>query len=128
MRPETVLRWTARVLGVASALLLLAFAFGGREHLRFTTGEAVAFLLFPVGVMAGFAVAWRRELAGGLVTVGSLALFYLYVLAWSGRWLGPYFLLFAAPGFLHVAGALMARRVERGAGIARPGDPGDGDA
>ena len=132
MRPQSILRWTARAWGVASTLLLLAFAFGGREHLRFTAGEAVAFLLFPVGVMAGFAVAWRRELTGGLATVGSLALFYLYVYARSGRWLGPYFLLFAAPGFLHVASALIAGRGGRGAGIARsvgsPGDPGDGTA
>ncbi len=97
MRLETVLRWTARVWGIASALLLLAFAFGGREHLRFTVGEAIAFLFFPVGVMAGFAVAWRRELVGGLVTVGSITYFSLYMLAWSGRWLGPYFLLFAPP-------------------------------
>jgi len=110
MKPETVLRWAARVWGVASALLLFAFAFGGHEHLRFTAGEAVAFLLFPVGVVVGFAVAWRWELAGGLVTVGSLALLALYVLAWSGRWIGPYFLLFAAPGFLHVASALLAAR------------------
>ena len=53
MRPETVLRWTARVWGVASALLLFAFAFGGREHLRLTAGEAVAFLLSPPGWWSG---------------------------------------------------------------------------
>ena len=110
MKPETVLRWTARVWGVASALLLFGFAFGGREHLRLAAAEAVAFLFFPVGVVVGFAVAWRRELAGGLVTLGSLALFALYLFAWSGRWIGPYFLLFAAPGCLHVASALLAGR------------------
>ena len=55
--PEVVLRWTARAWGIASALLLLAFAFGGREHIRLTAGEAIGFLLFPVGVIAGFAVA-----------------------------------------------------------------------
>lgn len=127
MRPAELVRWTARVWGVASALLLLAFAFGGREHLRFTAGEAIAFLLFPVGVVAGFAIAWRRELAGGLVTVGSLALFHLYEFVGSGRWwLGPYFLLFAAPGFLHVAAALMGRRPARGEGPDHPvGSPGD---
>ena len=116
MKAEVVLRWTARALGGVSALLLFAFAFGGREHLRFTPGEAVAFMLFPVGVVAGFAVAWRRELVGGLLTVASLALFGLYVFAWSGRVVGPYFLLFAAPGFLHVAGAVIARRAGEHAG------------
>src|SRR5262245_8679976 len=46
-----ILRWTARVWGIASTLLLLAFAFGGRENLRFSASEAVAFLFFPVGVI-----------------------------------------------------------------------------
>src|SRR5262245_3442895 len=115
MRRESVLRWTARVWGIASALLLGAFAFGGREHLRFTSVEAVLFLLFPIGVVIGFAVACGRDLAGGLVTVGSLALFYVLLFAWNG-WLPatPYFLLFAAPGFLHVASALIAARWRRG--------------
>jgi hypothetical protein len=72
-----------------------------------TAREAVAFLLFPVGVIAGFVVAWRWELIGGLVTVGSLALFYLVQFATGGQSGGPYFLLFAIPGFLHVANALM---------------------
>ncbi len=109
MSPESILRWTARIWGVASTLLLLAFAFGGREHLRFTASEALAFLFFPVGVVAGFIVAWRHELVGGLVTVGSLTFFYLSV-GGSGRPLGPYFLLFAAPGFLHLANALLVAR------------------
>ena len=110
MRPESILRWTARIWGIASTLLLLAFAFGGQEHLRFTPREALGFLLFPVGVVAGFAVAWRRELAGGVLTVASLALFGVYLFWGSGRWLGIYFFLFAAPGFLHIASALLASR------------------
>lgn len=133
MRPGIVLRWTARVWGIASALLLLAFAFGGLEHINLTAGEAIGFLLFPVGVIAGFAVAWRRELAGGLVTVGSLALFYLWELARHGRFpAGPYFLLFVAPGFLHVASGLLAARRGRGATAANPvdsrGSPGNQEA
>lgn len=111
MRTGTILRWAARVWGVASTLLLLAFAFGGKEHLRLTAVEAVGFLFFPVGVIVGFVLAWWRELPGGLVTVGSLALFSVWLFARDGRWsAGPYFLLFAAPGFLHVASALLAAR------------------
>ena len=98
-------------VGIAGALLLLAFAFGGREHFRFTAAEAVGLLLFPVGVIVGFAVAWRRELVGGLVTISSLILFFLWLFARGGSSRGtPYFLLFAAPGFLHVASALIAGR------------------
>ncbi len=115
-----VLRWSARVWGIASALLLLAFAFGGREHVRFTAGEAVGFLLFPVGVIAGFAIAWRRELVGGLVTVGSLALFSLWLFVRDGQLVGPYLSLFAAPGFLHVVSALIAAYGGRGVPAADP--------
>lgn len=53
MKTESVLRWIARAWGLAGGLLLLAFAFGGREHFRLTADEAVGFLLFPVGVVAG---------------------------------------------------------------------------
>jgi hypothetical protein len=109
MNLRSSLRWTARIASVASTVLLLAFAFGGREHLRMTLSEAVAFLFFPVGVVAGFVVAWRRELAGGLITVGSLVIFYLVMfISGGGRPLGPYFLLFALPGFLHLVNALPA--------------------
>jgi hypothetical protein len=102
-------RWVARTWGLASGLLLLAFAFGGHEHLRFTAREAMFFLLFPVGIIAGFVIAWWRELAGGLVTVGSYLLFCLSLLAWSGRWPGIYFFLFSAPGFVHIASFILAR-------------------
>lgn len=103
------LRWIARMWGVASTLLLLAFVFGGREHLRFTAGEALMFLLFPVGVVAGFVIAWWRELAGGLITVGCLLFFYLLLFVSKGRSPGIYFLLFAAPGFLNLASQALMR-------------------
>ncbi len=110
------MRWIARTWGIASTLLLLMFAFGGREHLQFNnTGETIAFLLFPIGVIAGLVIAWWRELTGGLVTVGCFLLFCLSLLALSGRYPGIYFVFFAAPGFLHIASALLAR-----AGILGP--------
>jgi hypothetical protein len=109
-----MLRWIARVWGVASFLLLLTFMAGGREAVRPTATEAVALLFFPVGVVVGFAIAWWRDGLGGLLTVGSLAAFHVYVFALCGRWqLGPYFLLFAAPGFLHLADAVWRKRLAR---------------
>ena len=107
--PTVTLRWIARLWGVASALLLFAFAFGGHEHLRFTPHEAILFLLFPVGVIAGFVIAWWRELSGGLVAAGCFFLFSLLLASWTGRWPGLYFMLFAAPGFLHIATSILAR-------------------
>jgi hypothetical protein len=110
MQLNVVLRWTARVWSIASVLLILAFVVGGRESLRPTANEVVGLLLFPLGVVVGFGIAWWREGIGGLITVGSLALFYLWMFARDGRLpAGPYFLLFAAPGFLHIASALLER-------------------
>lgn len=34
---------------------------------RFTLRDAIGFLFFPVGVIVGLALAWRRELAGRAV-------------------------------------------------------------
>jgi hypothetical protein len=43
--------------------------------------------------------------------VGSLALFYAWLYARDGSLsAGPYFVLFAAPGFFHIASALLAAR------------------
>jgi hypothetical protein len=110
MRADFVLRWTARVWSIASALLILAFVFGGSESFRPTVSEAVGLCLFPLGVVVGFGVAWWREALGGLITVGSLALFYLWMLTRDGRLPGgPYFLVFAGPGFLFLASALLRK-------------------
>ena len=107
---NVVLHWTARVWSIASVVLILAFVLGGRESVRPTANEAVGLLLFPIGVVVGFAIAWWREGVGGLITVASLALFYLWMFARDGRLpASPYFLLFAAPGFLHIASALLGR-------------------
>jgi hypothetical protein len=110
MQFNTVLRWTARVWGIASFLLILAFVAGGAERVQPTANEAVGLLLFPVGVVVGFGIAWWREGVGGLVTAGSLALFYLWIFGRDGRLPpGTYFLLLSAPGFLHIANALLCR-------------------
>ena len=63
-----------------------------------------------MGAIAGFAIAWWRDLAGGLVTVGTFLIFSLLLVIWSGRWPGIYFYLFVAPGFLHIASFLLSRR------------------
>lgn len=80
------IRWLARIGSIVSAGLLLAFAFGGNEEsvLSARGPEAVGLLFFPLGILVGMALGWRRELWGGLVTLGSLALFYLWHFRASG--------------------------------------------
>ena len=101
-----ILKWTARISSVFSLALLAMFLFG--EPGAPTPGEWVALAFFPGGVALGMIAGWSRELIGGAVAVGSLAAFYVVMFALRGQApAGPYFALFAAPGFLFLAaGAL----------------------
>ncbi len=111
MRLDTALRWTAHIWALLSTLTVLAFATGGNESLRMTLGETIGFLCFPIGMVIGFGVASWRQGIGGLITVASLALFYAWHISRTGTCpTGPWFLLLATPGFLHLASALVARR------------------
>jgi hypothetical protein len=106
MNAVVILRWIARIGSVASTLLLLLFATSGGGVPR--PSEVVALAFFPVGVVLGFGIAWWREGTGGAVTVLSLAAFYAWMTVVGGRFpTGPYFLLFAAPGFLFLACSLL---------------------
>ncbi|HEY8227765.1 MAG TPA: hypothetical protein VIG25_21020 [Pyrinomonadaceae bacterium] len=95
--------WTARTLSVVSTLMLLLFLFG--EPFPVTKIRPVEWLglaLFPGGIVLGFGVAWWREGLGGMITIGSLLIFYLvFVLLPSGSFSkGGWFFVFAIPGFL----------------------------
>jgi hypothetical protein len=98
----TVLRWSARVLSVLSVGVILLFFVGeGFDPSEVTLRQWVALLLFPVAVVAGMFVAWRREGLGGGVSVAGLAAFYLYSLLLNGGMpRGLAFLILSAPGFL----------------------------
>jgi len=39
--------------------------------------DALQFAFYPVGVVAGLILAWKREGAGGFLTIGSVAAFHL---------------------------------------------------
>ncbi|MCS6843058.1 MAG: hypothetical protein NZ528_01850 [Caldilineales bacterium] len=108
-----VVRRVARLWSLVSLFILVLFGVGSAvgDFPRFTPRDAIGFLFFPVGVIAGLALAWRRELAGGLVVVGSLAAFYVQNALLRGRWpAGPWFLLLATPGFLFLGAWWLDRR------------------
>lgn len=102
-----LVRWAARLSSLASLGLLTWFLFSGGAAP--TVNEGIAMALFPGGVMLGMLLGWWREGLGGLLTVASLAGFYAWMAIVGGRASGPYFLLFAAPGFLFLAAWLMGR-------------------
>jgi hypothetical protein len=104
-----VVRWLARLGSLASFAFVASVAATAPSGPP-TLKEAVGLALFPVGVLAGFAVAWWREVAGGAVALASLALFYAWMTLTDGRPpRGPYFALLASPGALFLASGLMAR-------------------
>ncbi len=106
---STLLRWGARVGSVLIGALLFAFLLepAAAPNAR----EIVALALFPGVVLLGMAIGWWRPLIGGLVSLGGLGAFYLWMLVASGSFPGgPYFLIFTAPAFLFVAAGLVARR------------------
>jgi len=110
-----VLRWTARVWSLLSLGVVLMFALGERMNLaRFTPGELLMFLCFPLGVMLGMALAWRWELWGGGLAVASLVAFY--GLDWwrSHRFPGGwFFIILCSPGFVFLLCGYWGQAVKR---------------
>lgn len=106
-----ILRWTARILSVASLLLLLAFATGedGIKPSRIAPREWIGLTFFPFGVAVGMLVGWWNEKVGGIISVTSLAAFYLIFggLVEGNMAMGWYFVLFTLPGFLFLLSGLM---------------------
>jgi len=101
------IRWFARISAAAGVAILLLFLFGEPFRLPdITWMQFVALIFFPFGLIAGLILGWFRELAGGLVAVGSVACFYLLVAVVHGDWPGWWFLVFASPGILFIFSGL----------------------
>lgn len=97
-----ILRWTGRLLAVASALVILAFLQGeGRNLMEIKPMELAAFMCFPVGVTAGNLLGWWSEKWGGLVGVASLGAFYALHFSVRGTLPGGFaFLVLALPSVI----------------------------
>jgi hypothetical protein len=112
-RSVTILRWLARILSIASIVILLLFLFGEGDFSEIgaiTVREWLLVLCFPGGVVLGMIIGWWREGIGGALTAGSLLIFYGATLGLYGSLpSGPWFLLFALPGLLFLACWLLSR-------------------
>jgi hypothetical protein len=108
---KNAVRWAARAWSVASLLFLSAFILGTAEPAKWPTAvEWIGLACFPVGVIVGLLVAWRKELLGGGIAVLSLAGFYAWHFVVSGKLPGgPWFALIAAPGLLFLLAGLLSR-------------------
>lgn len=97
------LRWFARICSIASIALILLFFFGEEfDPAKINMKQWIGFLFFPIGVVAGMIIAWKREGIGGAISIVSLIGFYLvYGLLLNNRfWQGSAFIVFAIPAFL----------------------------
>lgn len=115
---QIIVRWSARVLSIASTLVLLLFLFGEPFNVsRITAKEWAGLALFPLGVVVGFAIAWRKEILGGAITLGCVVIFcLLFVGKFGHAW--PFF-VFAFPGLLFIISGSLARLGRRTAQPSR---------
>ena len=120
LRQEIVLvvwvRLLARVTSIISIGLLLLFIIGESPGPRpVTSREWIGLLFFPFGVVVGMVVAWKREALGSLLSIASLACFYLaYGWMLSGRLpQGWGFAAFTSPALFFLATWLMERTMKR---------------
>ncbi|MCW5900546.1 MAG: hypothetical protein KIT10_14875 [Flavobacteriales bacterium] len=109
-----VILWAARISGTLLLAFLLFMLIGhltgdanGPNGMRFSNNrELIAFLFFPVCTIIGLALAYKRELLGGTIAIGSLvALFLLRPDLMQMR-----FLLMLLPGVLYLLHGTMSRR------------------
>jgi hypothetical protein len=95
---------------VFSTAVLILFLLGEPFPVaKVTAVEWLGLLLFPVGVVIGFTVAWWREGLGGSITIGSLLAFYVVFTLLMHEPLsdGGWFIVFALPAFLFLIASLM---------------------
>lgn len=113
-----LLQWTARVAGTLLLLFLLYMLVGhltgdanGPTGMVFRSGrERLAFFFFPVCTIVGLVLAYRWELAGGGVVLGSL----IALCAVRPDLVRPAFLALSVPGLLYLLHWAVERWGRRG--------------
>ena len=118
-----IVRWVARVAGLASVSLLAMFMIGEPgAHTIPSAEQWFLILFFPWGVVLGIAIGWFRPIAGGVLALGALGCFYAVCLRMTGHVpRGPYFAIFASPGLMMLASGVLDRAVGRGVSRSESG-------
>lgn len=117
MQPTTfqrVLRWTALITGSVLLAFLVWMLIGhltgnanGPNGMTFhSEKEVLAFVLFPLCTIIGLALAYKWELLGGLIAVGSIGM----LLTLRSDLAQGYFLALSAPGLLYCFSGWMSRK------------------
>lgn len=96
---EKAIKTVARFWSILSIALIMMFVL--REGLKFfdlTAKEFIGFLFFPIGLITGFLIAWKNELAGSLLSLISILIFTLLM---NANWFVVSFALPALLFFIH---------------------------
>lgn len=104
------LRWVARALSIVTIGFILLFVVGEGGGWASVRGQdLIGLVFFPVGLLLGLVLGWRREMSGGVIAVGSIVLFYLvYGLAINRNvFQGWAFLVLSIPGWLFLLYAVL---------------------
>ncbi len=116
-KPEltSMIRWTARILSMVTIGVVLLFMVGeGFDYTRIKPDEWALFLFFPIGISVGMILAWWQEGIGGIISVGSLVMFYGVHFANAGKFpSGWAWLIFTIPGFLFLLCWYLGRKTHK---------------
>ena len=111
---KRIILWVARLASLPSiaymVFMMYAHLFGTEPHNSSTSGEMVALLFFPTGVVMGLLIAWLWDGIGGMITIGSIVAFHTTMLVLHGK--SDFDLLIdglAAPGLLFLFYWLLSR-------------------
>ncbi|HEX6962300.1 MAG TPA: hypothetical protein VF175_10565 [Lacipirellula sp.] len=108
----TVTHWLGRLAALALVGFFLMFLFGESEGTLNLANQPPRVQLIFLGWAAlflGYAVGWLAPIIGGAMVVAALAGMNVAEWSASGRFLGPWFLLWAVPGVLYMAAGWLKR-------------------
>lgn len=113
---SNVFLWIIRIWSILSICVLLLFFIGeGSSPSKIAFKDLIGMLLFPLGVVIGMIVGFKKELLGGIITTASLFAFYfIYSLSLTGTLpKGWAFIVISAPGILFLLYGAVNKKIRR---------------
>ncbi len=114
-----IIRITAKIWSAAiflfMALMIVGHIFGEQSGEALPTlWEAVAMIFFPIGVLVGLVIAWKRELLGGLISINSMIVFYFILFFLRGEFPRGYaFLIIIIPAILFALSGFLLKNKKK---------------
>jgi len=104
-----VLRAISIIFLLGSIILMIISPEEGGEGFR--TIELIASIFFPIGVLIGLLVSWKKEKLGAIMSIASMCIFYLLIIVPRGAWRAlPFTLLLISPSVLFLISSYLSRK------------------